>query len=76
MPYDIEMDAPPEPLSRNAPTFLVGRNRAGQWIALQAQGLAGGIFASREAALHYASTETDRQPGAIEITDAPLDLRL
>jgi hypothetical protein len=54
--------------------FRVGRNRKGQWVAVDSSGACGGIFASREAALHYAAFETNRRPGAISIWSEPLEL--
>jgi hypothetical protein len=33
-------------------SFIVGRDRTGLWIALETQGLAGGILASKDAAMH------------------------
>jgi hypothetical protein len=57
-------------------SFRVGRNREGQWVALETSGMAGGIFTSRDAALHYAAFETDRQPGAVHFVAEPLELKV
>ncbi|NOJ44590.1 hypothetical protein [Bradyrhizobium australiense] len=45
-----------EPPSRipAASTVLVGRNRAGNWVAREQNGLFGGLFLSRAQALKYA----------------------
>lgn len=56
--------------------FRVGRNREGRWVAVETSGARGGIFTSREAALHYAESETDRWPGAISIWPEPLELKI
>lgn len=56
--------------------FRVGRDREGRWVAVETSGASGGIFTSREAALHYAQAETYRQPGAVSISPEPLDLKI
>ena len=38
-----------------APTYLVGQDRAGRWLAMEAQGSGGGMFPSREAAMEFAA---------------------
>ena len=57
-------------------TFLVGRDRSGHWLALETHGLAGGIFASKDAALHYAVLETSHRPEAVHVTDDPIEFRI
>jgi len=56
--------------------FRVGRSREGRWVAVETSGARGGIFTSREAALNYAESETDRRPGAIAIWPEPLELKV
>ncbi|WP_348644610.1 hypothetical protein [Starkeya sp. ORNL1] len=56
--------------------FLVGRDEAGRWLALEDHGLAGGIFASKEAALHYASAETGRRPGGVRLARRAISFRI
>jgi hypothetical protein len=55
---------------------VVGRNRRGAWVALDTNGLAGGIFVSRDAALHYAEFESDHRPGAVRLVSQPLELKV
>jgi hypothetical protein len=57
-------------------SFRVGRNREGLWVAVETSGMAGGIFTSRDAALHYAAFETDRRPGAVCFVAEPLELKV
>jgi hypothetical protein len=57
-------------------SFRVGRNREGLWVAVETSGMAGGIFTSRDAALHYAAFETDRRPGAVRFVAEPLELKV
>lgn len=63
-------------VSPTALNFLVGQNVKGNWVALETHGLAGGIFVSREAALHYAEFETDHRSGAVNLAPRPLDLKV
>lgn len=54
---------------RHSSRFTVGRDRTGHWVVTDRQGLCGGIFADRAAAVHYALEESDYDPG--EVTAAP-----
>ena len=63
-------------VSPTAMSFLVGQNAKGNWVALETHGLAGGVFVSREAALHYAEFETDHRSGAVRLAPRPLDLKV
>ena len=63
-------------VSPTAMSFLVGQNAKGNWVALETHGLAGGIFVSREAAIHYAEFETDHRSGAVHLAPRPLDLKV
>lgn len=63
-------------LSDAVNSFFVGQNATGNWVALETHGLAGGIFVSRDAALHYAEFETDHRPGAVRFASEALDLKV
>ncbi len=43
-------------LSSSIPLFFIARNRAGLWIAREAEGRIGGIFLFRKSALSFAKT--------------------
>lgn len=45
------------PPSCRAPTVYVGRNRRGNWIACEQNGIFGGVFVDRAQALKYALRE-------------------
>lgn len=68
--------SPSEPPQPGLSHFIVGRDGTGQWIALESRGLAGGLFRSQEAALRYATFETDHRQGAVRVVAEPLALRL
>lgn len=45
--------------------FTVGRDHHGWWVVHDRENRVGGLFASEEAALHFARVECGRQPGAV-----------
>ena len=63
---------PAKPVHR----FVVGRDGEGHWIARDEQGLTGGVFSDRTAAIHFAETESDHQPGAVRLAPAAIRLSL
>ena len=56
-----------EPPSCNSPSAIVfiGRNRRGQWVAQQQNGLFGGLFVNRAQAVKYALFENGHHPETI-----------
>ena len=54
--------------------FLVGKSRAGHWVARDEQGCCGGLFASHADALHFARREVGDKPCAIVLVTEPLEL--
>ena len=46
----------PDVLSRSIPVVFIGRNRAGLWVARDADGKFGGLFWRKASALHFAKT--------------------
>ena len=46
----------PDVLSRTIPVVFIGRNRAGLWVARDADGKFGGLFWLKGSALHFART--------------------
>ncbi len=78
-PMPALLPAAPHPLPRPAsppPRFLVGRDPEGHWVAVEAQGRAGGLFRTCRDALHYAAGETGHRLGAVVLTGEPVALRL
>jgi hypothetical protein len=49
----------------NNTIVLIGRNSRGQWVAREQNGLYGGLFVSRTAAVRYALFENGHHPEAI-----------
>ena len=56
------------------PTFYVGRDSRGRWIAQDADHLRGGLFVSRAAAMKFARDETGDRPQAIVTLDHIVEL--
>jgi hypothetical protein len=56
------------------PTFYVGRNATGRWIAQDADHLRGGLFISRAAAMKFAMDETGHRADAIVTLDRFIEL--
>ena len=56
-----------EPPSRSAASTIVfiGRNRRGQWVAQEQNGLYGGLFVNRAQAIKYALFENGHHPETI-----------
>ncbi|MGV2098869.1 hypothetical protein [Rhizobium sp. 21-4511-3d] len=63
----LSSGASADPLQRNnAPArFTIGRNRRGQWIVADREGLVGGLFINEAAALHFAAAECNHNPADI-----------
>lgn len=59
---------------RSLPTFLVGLDAEGNWVAVETHGRGGGIFADRGTAIRYAEFETGRRPRAVRLSAKPLRL--
>jgi len=54
-------------------SFVIGRDRAGQWIVVERHGLYGGIFNSELAAVRFAKFESGGQRSSISVSSQPLD---
>lgn len=69
-----------KPLSCPAATSVVfiGRNRCGNWVAREQNGIFGGLFVNRDQAVKYALFENGHHPETIvEVTrDLELDIPL
>lgn len=45
--------------------FIIGRDRRGNWIVQDRQGLVGGLFRNEAAAVHFATEECNHNPADI-----------
>ncbi|MBR1215381.1 hypothetical protein [Bradyrhizobium sp. JYMT SZCCT0180] len=60
----MKLVEPPSCSSASAIVFI-GRNRRGQWVVQEQNGLYGGLFVSRAQAVKYALFENGRHPESI-----------
>ena len=67
-----------EPPSRSAASTIVfiGRNRRGQWVAQEQNGLYGGLFVNRTQALKYALSENGHHPETIIELSREIELNM
>lgn len=56
--------------------FLIGRNSRGNWVAKMKDGLIGGLFINRAAALKFALFENGNRPESIVTVPDSLELDL
>ena len=54
--------------------FIVGQDATGRWLALETHRIGGGVFTSRQRAIHFVELEPGRRTGAYELSSAPLIL--
>lgn len=66
----------PDVLSRSIPVVFIGRNRAGFWVARDADGKFGGLFWRKGSALHFAKTNARPAGCAILFPRARFELDL
>ena len=68
---------PPSPsLCSTTSLFLIGRDRERHWVVRDLQGLRGGLFVDRVAALKYALFENGNRPQAVVMVPGVLELDL
>lgn len=60
----MKLDLPPS-CKPAAPTVFVGRNRRGNWVAREQNGVFGGLFVNRAQAFKYALRENGHHPESI-----------
>jgi hypothetical protein len=72
MGASIHLNKATQPLG--ARCFVVGRDSSGHWTVRGGEGLVGGIFKNKDAAMHYARSEAGGLPGAVRLTLAPQEL--
>jgi hypothetical protein len=61
---NVTLDEPPS-CSCTSTIVFIGRNRRGQWVAQQQNGLYGGLFVNRAQAVKYALFENGHHPETV-----------
>ncbi|MGY8678606.1 hypothetical protein Q2941_12475 [Bradyrhizobium sp. UFLA05-153] len=64
----------PHSCSRVTPTVFIGRNRRGDWVARERNGIFGGLFANRAEALKYALFENGHHREAVVEVSREIEL--
>jgi hypothetical protein len=59
-----------------AARFVVGQDPRGHWIAVEIHGRGGGLFRDRQAAFHYAESETGGRRDAVTVSNERIELTL
>jgi hypothetical protein len=54
--------------------FMIGKNKGGQWVVQDQDGLYGGLFTRRVEALRYALFENGHRPHAVVMVPGGLEL--
>ena len=57
-----------------SPPFMVGQDCRGNWVVQEQNGVRGGLFVDRDAALRFVRSENGRRPHAIIIVSGVLEL--
>src|SRR6201996_7929813 len=71
---NVKIAEPPSCNSTALPLVFIGRNRKGDWVAQQQNGLYGGLFVTRAQAIKYALFENGHHPEAIVELSRELEL--
>jgi len=72
----VKLVEPPSCRSISLALVFIGRNHRGDWVAQEQNGLYGGLFVSRTAAIRYALFENGHHPEAIVSSATPLELHI
>jgi hypothetical protein len=56
------------------PHFMVGQDQRGNWVVRDLQGVSGGLFVNREAALRFVRSENGYRPQAVVMVSGVLEL--
>ena len=56
------------------PVFMIGQDRCGNWVVQDQKRIAGGLFATRDAALRYVRSESGYQRRAVVMVSGNLEL--
>jgi hypothetical protein len=69
----VKLVEPPSCSSRSTIVFI-GKNSRGNWVAQEQDGLYGGLFANRAAAVRYALFENGNHPETIVAVSREIEL--
>ena len=67
-------DKPPSSNCLKSSLFLIGKNSRGNWVAQEQDGLYGGLFTNRAAAVRYALFENGNHPETLVAVSREIEL--
>jgi hypothetical protein len=67
-------EEPPSSSCSTSTPFLIGKNKRGNWVVQDQEGLCGGLFADRAAALKFAMFEKGTRPRAVIMVPGVFEL--
>jgi hypothetical protein len=70
----MKLAEPPSRASSALSLVFIGKNRRGNWVAQEQNGLYGGLFVSRAQAIKYALSENGQHPETI--VELPCEIEL
>jgi hypothetical protein len=71
---NVKLVEPPPSCSSASAIVFIGQNSHGKWVAQEQNGLFGGLFVSRKAAVKYALFENGRHPETIVEVSREIEL--
>jgi hypothetical protein len=60
----------------NPSLFMVGQNSRGNWVVRDQEGMCGGLFVDRDAALRFVRAENGYRPQAVVMVSENLELNI
>jgi hypothetical protein len=70
----VKLVEPPSCSSASLSLVFIGKNRRGDWVAQEQNGLYGGLFVNRSRAIKYALEENGHHPEAIVELNGEIEL--
>jgi len=58
------------------PLFMIGQDDRGNWIVQDLEGICGGLFVTRDAAMRFVRSENGHRPQAVVMVSGVLELDL
>ena len=71
---NVKLVEPPSCIPATSHVVFVGRNRRGNWVAREQNGIFGGLFVNRAQAFKYALFENGRHPETIVEVSREIEL--
>jgi len=70
----MHADEAEPPSCLQSPPFMVGQDRQGTWVVQEQNGVRGGLFVSRHAALRYVRSENEGRSSVVIVISGILEL--